>query len=170
MADEAVSDTGPPIHLSQIGSLESFRIVDRLLIPLEVEDEFKKGGSPEKLNEIDVIEVRRIEGKDVDRAGALARKYELDLGEAEAIVLAKEEKIPLIFTDDLNARRTAQMRGLEPHGSVGVLLRAYRNGINSEGETVIAIRNLHSNSTLYLTSDLVERSIKAVRRFSEVQK
>ena len=169
MAAEAVSDTGPLIHLSQIGRLDSLRIVDRLLIPPEVEDEFKKGGSPRKLDVLDVIDVRRIKGKQANSTGALARKYGLDLGEAEAIVLAKRENVSLFFTDDLDARRTARMRGLEPHGSIGILLRAYRDEILSEEKTVASVRDLHSDSSLYLTSDLMERAVKAVRRFSRTE-
>ncbi len=166
MGAEAVSDTGPLIHLSQIGRLDSLRIVDRLLIPPEVEDEFKKRGVPRKLDSLDMIDVKRIKGEQANSAGTLARKYGLDLGEAEAIVLAKRENISLFFTDDLDARRTARMRGLEPHGSIGILLRAYRDEILSEEETVASVRNLYSDSSLYLTSDLVERAIKAVKKFS----
>lgn len=166
MAAEAVSDTGPLIHLSQIGRFDSLRIVDRLLIPPEVEDEFKRGGSPRKLEELDIIEVRRIKGEQADSTGALARKYGLGLGEAEAIVLSKRENVSLFFTDDLDARRTARMWGLEPHGSIGILLRACRDGILSKEKTVASVRDLHSDSSLYLTSDLVERAIEAVKKFS----
>ncbi len=113
-----------------------------------------------------MIEVERIEGEQANSAGALSRKYGLDLGEAEAIVLAKREDISSFFTDDLDARRTARMRGLDPHGSGGVLLRAYRDGIIPEEKTVTAVRDLYSDSSLYLTSDLVERAVKAVKKFS----
>ncbi|KXA91740.1 hypothetical protein AKJ57_00210 [candidate division MSBL1 archaeon SCGC-AAA259A05] len=169
MVSKAVSDTGPLIHLSQIGRLESLRIVDRLLIPSEVRSEFKEGVFLERLDELEMIEVRRMKGNQANSAGALSRKYGLDLGEAEAIILAKRESIPLIFTDDLDARRTALMRGLEPHGSVGVLLRAYRDGILSKNDTITAIRQLHTDSSLYLTSDLVDRAIEAVRQFSSYE-
>ncbi|KXA94171.1 hypothetical protein AKJ37_07870 [candidate division MSBL1 archaeon SCGC-AAA259I09] len=169
MAVEAVSDTGPLIHLSQIEKLELLKIVDRLLIPLEVKDEFRKGGSLKKLRELDIIEVKEVKGTHADSAGAMSRKFGLDLGEAGAIVLAKKKGISLIFTDDLDARRAAMMRGLEPHGSIGILLRAYRDGIISEEETITAIRQLHSDSSLYLTSDLTKRAVEAVREFSEAE-
>lgn len=167
MAVEAVSDTGPLIHLSQIGKLELLRIVDSLLIPSEVEYEFRKGGSLKKLRDLDIIKVKEVKGTHANSAGAISRKFGLDLGEAETIVLAKKEGISLIFTDDLDARRTAIARGLEPHGSIGILMRAYRDGIISEEETIAAIRQLHSDSSLYLTSDLTRRAVEAVKRFSK---
>jgi len=169
MAVEAVSDTGSLIHLFQIEKLQLLKIVDRLLIPLEVKDEFRKGGSLKELRELDIIEVKEVKGTHADSAGAMSRKFGLDLGEAEAIVLAKKKGISLIFTDDLEARRAAMMRSLEPHGSIGILLRAYRDGIISKEETITAIRQLHSDSSLYLTSDLTKRAVEAVREFSEAE-
>lgn len=166
MGAEAVSDTGPLIHLSQIDELESLKIVDRLLVPSEVESEFRKGNSFKKLDELEIVEVKQVKGKLADNAGALARKYKLDLGEAEAITLAKTEEISLLFIDDLDGRRTAVMRGLEPHGSVGILLRAYREGIISKEKAVNKVRELHSDSALYLTSDLTKRVIENIEEFS----
>lgn len=167
MGVEAVSDTGPLIHLSQIDKLESLRIVDRLFIPSEVEDEFRKGGSLKKLNELDILEVKEVGGTHADSAKAISRKFGLELGEAEAIVIAKKEGISLIFTDDLTARRVSMMRGIGAYGSIGILLRAYRERIIPEEETITAIRQLQSNSSLYLTSDLAKRAVEAVREFSE---
>lgn len=167
MGSEAVSDAGPLIHLSQIDELKSLQIVDRLLVPSEVEEGFGKGDSPKRLDDLDMIDVNHLKGKGANSAGALSREYGLDLGEAEAIVLAKKEDISLIFTGDLGARRTATMRGLEPHGSVGILLRAYRDGIIEENEALTAIRDLHTESTLYLTSDLTNKAIEAVNRYSK---
>lgn len=167
MAAEAVSDTGPLIHLSQIDELESLKIMDRLLVPSEVENEFRKGDSLKKLDELGIIEVKQVKGKLADSAGAMARRYKLDLGEAEAINLAEKEGISLLFTDDLDCRRTAMTRGLEPHGSVGILLRAYRDGIISKEKAVTKIRELHSDSSLYLTSDLTKRVIESIEKFSE---
>lgn len=40
------------------------------------------------------------------------------------------------------------MHGLEPHGSIGILLRAYREVIIKEDETLTGIKKLYSDSTL----------------------
>jgi predicted nucleic acid-binding protein len=55
--------------------------------------------------------------------------YEVDRGEAEAIVLAIEENIQRILIDDNKGRRTARKEGLTPLGTVGVLLIAKEKGL-----------------------------------------
>jgi len=165
MAGElAVSDSGPIVHLFEVGELNSLRIVRRLLIPPEVARELKKGECAAELAKLDWIEERSLTGRAVDRAAGIARKWGLQLGEAETIALSLELGVGLIFTDDLEARAAAKGLGLEPHGSVGILLRAYRENILSADEAIAALRGLHSKSSLYITLDLVKRAVEAVRR------
>jgi predicted nucleic acid-binding protein len=54
---------------------------------------------------------------------------ELDLGEAEAIVLARELGLDLVLLDDRAARIKAQFLGLTPSGTIGVLLMARQIGV-----------------------------------------
>lgn len=53
---------------------------------------------------------------------------DLDLGEAEAIVLAKEINADRVLLDDLDARRFARRVGLSTIGTVGILLSARLRG------------------------------------------
>jgi len=48
--------------------------------------------------------------------------------EAEALVLALEESADLILLDDYEARRVARSFGLSVTGTVGILIRAKREG------------------------------------------
>ncbi|MBE2225496.1 MAG: DUF3368 domain-containing protein [Anaerolineae bacterium] len=57
---------------------------------------------------------------------------DVDLGEAEAIALALEKGIVRILIDDAKGRRFAQSKGLQPVGTIGVLLQAKRQGLVSE--------------------------------------
>ncbi|KXB00903.1 hypothetical protein AKJ45_00970 [candidate division MSBL1 archaeon SCGC-AAA261F19] len=165
--EKAVSDSGPIIHLSQIDRIQALQITKRLLIPSEVKSELERGDPPIRVGDFDWIEVIDLKGRGNDMAASLAREYGLGLGEAEAITLSIEEDISLIFTDDLDARTAAKRYDLEPHGSIGILLRAYREGLLPEEETIESIQKLHSTSSLYLTLDLVKRGIKAVRGYSK---
>lgn len=58
--------------------------------------------------------------------------HEIDRGEAEAIVLALEQNIKRIIIDDSKGRRAARKEGLQPVGSIGILLRAKTKGLVTE--------------------------------------
>ncbi len=96
-------------------------------------------------------------------AAVFVRRWGLQMGEAEAIALSLELGVPLIFTDDLDARAVAKRYGLSSHGSVGILLRAYREGILKEVEVIDGLRNLHLRSSLFITLDLVKRAVESVK-------
>jgi len=53
---------------------------------------------------------------------------DVDVGEAEVIVLALENGIKDVFMDDAKGRKIAAVNGLYPIGTVGVLLEAKRFG------------------------------------------
>ncbi len=163
MADTAVSDAGPLIHLSEIGRLEALGIVGNVLVPPEVATELTKGPSPMQLAGLDWMEVRNLGPRGKDQAAFVCRRFGLDLGEAEAIALCMETSTKLIFTDDLDARDAARRVKLDPHGSVGILLRAYRRGLLSQENTIQSLEDLGSKSSLYLTADLVRRAVQAVK-------
>ena len=58
-----------------------------------------------------------------------ALRTQMDEGEAEAIALALELENVLLILDDKKARRVAQQMGMKVIGTVGMLLRAKRQGI-----------------------------------------
>ncbi|MCD4740016.1 hypothetical protein K8R43_02350 [archaeon] len=156
----AVADAGPLIPISEIDLLEAFKIFKQLIVPPEVEKEVKT-----KTKKIPKLEVQKLDKKEKNLSAWLAIKYELDLGEAEAITLCKTNRIKLFLTDDLAARITAEANGLEPHGSIGILLRAYREKIFNKKQTIQALGELEHNSTLFITSTLIQQAIQAVRRY-----
>lgn len=55
--------------------------------------------------------------------------YDVDLGEASAIVLATEVKCDYIILDDIAARKLANKLKLPVKGTAGVLLYAKQNGV-----------------------------------------
>lgn len=70
------------------------------------------------------IRVLKIRDEKLKRAFMM----ELDEGEAEAIVLALEESADLILLDDYEARKVVRSFGLNITGTVGILIRAKREG------------------------------------------
>jgi len=162
--DNAISNTGPILHLSEINYLKALHIVKNVFVPPEVWRELKKSKVRGELKKVKFIKTVELGKRGKDLTSLLVRKYALDLGEAEVIALSKERSIGLVFTDDLDARDVAKRMELKPHGSVGILLRAYREGILARKETIDALHKLYSDSSLYITSDLMNLAVKAVEK------
>ncbi|ATZ61392.2 MAG: hypothetical protein BME93_04765 [Methanosarcinales archaeon Met12] len=159
---KAVSDTGPIIHLNEIDCLDVLKLFD-VVIPLEVESEVKNMGILFK------VKTQRLTKKEKNRAAMLVRKYGIDLGEATAIALAEHSGIKLFFTDDLDARLVADRFNLEPHGSVGILLRAFREGILTKEEVEKKVTELETGSSLFITHDLVRETIREIERYEKLE-
>ncbi len=159
MIDSAVSNAGPIIHLSEIGALKAFRIFNRILIPLEVEKETSGIQKPHRMQ----ISELSAAAKNLTRL--LTIEHAVDMGEAQAIALAATKGIRIFLTDDLAARDAAKQQKLEPHGTLGILLRAFREGIITKSTALASVEQLHTGSTLFLTKDLVEWIKAEIEKF-----
>ena len=163
MANNAVSNTGPILHLSEIIALSALEIFVSTVIPQEVADELIKNklNIPKKIRSISL----KSEGK--DKAKIIAYQHNLDLGESCALALTLQEKADYFLTDDLDARSTAREYNLNVHGTIGVLLRAYKKGIINKKTALEKISKIQNNSSLFITKDLIAQIIKAINNFSK---
>lgn len=117
MKEPVVVDSTCLIGLDQINRLDLLpKLFELVHAPPEVERE--SGFTPEWL---------RVEHpSNSDLVSAL--KAMVDDGEAEAIALAMERRWRIVL-DDLRARDLAQKMGLKVIGTVGLLIRAKREGL-----------------------------------------
>ena len=74
--------------------------------------------------------IRRVQIRDQHAVDAILERFGLELGEAEAIVLAKEVGAAWVILDedDKGPRKCARELGLSVIGTLGVLLRAKQEG------------------------------------------
>jgi len=159
----AVSDSGPIIHLSEINAAKAFNIFKDLVIPDEVSRETKNLRVPG-------IKIIQLNQKHKDITKFLAVSYSLDFGEAEAISLCMQENIKLLFTDDLEARTIARHYKLEVYGTIGILIKSFRAGVFAEKEVIAKLELLRMKSSLFLTKDLLDWSIKQIKEHSRGRK
>ena len=145
----AVTDTGPIIHLAEIDSLALLSLVDRLFVPEAVYGELEAGGVPEGIDEIDYVVVN----VDSERIG------DLDSGESEALTLAMRRDA-VLSTDDLEARERADGRGVEVHGSIGIIALGYARGRLDRDDAASLMRSLQRETSLFVTDAVVERGIE----------
>src|SRR5437899_556948 len=119
-----VSDTTAITSLLQVGQCELLANLYRdVLIPQAVRDELLLA-HPVLPGFLHVESAR-------SRTEVQRLQAELDLGEAEAIVLAKEKAADVLLIDETEGRRVALREGVSIIGLLGVLVQAKRMGFIS---------------------------------------
>ena len=87
-------------------------------------------------------------------------KQELDEGEAETIALALEQQAEVVFLDEAEARRMAEIYGLRKTGVIGVLMRAKLQGKISSLK--VELDRLREEAGFRIDEQLYQRALKEV--------
>ena len=121
-----VINTGPLILLDKAGALDvAGRLPFQMICPAAVRRELDSGvaqGYPE-------IRPSWLQVALLKNPVSPLIKAALDLGEAEVIELALENRYPHVCLDDLRGRRLAVAAGLRVVGVLGLLATAKKHGI-----------------------------------------
>jgi predicted nucleic acid-binding protein len=133
-----VSDTSPILNLARIGRLDLLRLLyQQVLIPVAVHDELLAAMRPLP-TPIDFASLPWLTiARPSDRHHVERLSEDLDIGEAEAIVLAIEWHAPLLLVDERRGRRIATEAGLAVTGLLGVVAHAKRAGLIDAAKPVI---------------------------------
>lgn len=125
-----VSNTTPIISLASINRVEILKdLFGEIIIAQAVYDEIKAKES---------YGYREIDYKFFKKRGIRGELYkdlllnQLDLGESETIILAKELNADLVIIDENTAFKIAQNSGLKVTRTLSILLKAKNTGIISE--------------------------------------
>ena len=97
--------------------------------------------------------------KDAEVRHAVFLRNALDLGEASVIQLALDENIHTVCIDESMGRRIARLNGLKLTGSVGVLIRAKKDGFGFSMSEAI---NRTQSQGIYLSQKVVDFALKQV--------
>jgi len=130
------------IALAKIGKLELLRkLFGEIVIPTQVYEEVTRDPTlPGAIEILTANWIKILQIKNEALFGELCS--EIDVGEAAAIVLAKEIDADLVILDDKLARKKADLLGLEYMGTIGLLILAKKKGlIKSLKEELIKLRN-----------------------------
>lgn len=129
-----VSNTTPLIGLASIQRFDLLRqIFGELIIAQAVYDEAvatgrEIGGAKREVLAADWIQTVHVK----DRLAVEVLLDELDLGEAETIVLARELAADWVLMDEKKGRRKLTQLGLQKIGTVGILPKAKQVGLITE--------------------------------------
>lgn len=157
--NEVVIDAGPIIHLSQLKLFHLFDLFPQLHTTPEAWREITRFNLPGKqeAESSRKIKITRISKKEKEKVMVAIRNFRLQSADFSLLALCNKLVAHAILTDDLELRRAAEGLGLETHGSLGIILRAYKKKWLSYRETQEALNNLFNLSTLYLSSKLLNR-------------
>ena len=146
-----VSDTSPITTLIQIGKVDLLhKLYGEVLIPEAVRDElFMSHQSLPKF----FLFLPATDRKAVTRLLA-----ELDPGEAEAIVLAKERHADVLLIDEIEGRNVAAREGLHFVGLLGVLGQAKLNGFIPSVRDVL--REIENETTFFISQEMKNLALK----------
>lgn len=124
---KVVCNTTPILSLLKIGQLSLLeKLYTNVIIPEAVWKEVEAG--KEGSYYADLTALSWIEIRGVQNPTAVQYLTDLDKGEAEVIVLAREINADLVIIDETTGRQYAQHFDLPLTGTLGILLRSKQSG------------------------------------------
>jgi len=153
-----VLDASPIIFLGKLGRLN---LVKKLLggnlhlvqsVRNEVAVPFAGSGADWLDTFLDACTVHQIRRRSVNR-GSLSR------ADAESITLAKKLPADIILADDRLLRRVAEMEGIRPLGTLGVILRSVESGLLSSKEARVALDALVSEYYFRISVEVYQSAL-----------
>jgi len=168
---KAVLNASPLIYLGKKRKTSLLRLVfEKILVPIEVKKEIMKlYESPEATQLRDAIQEGWVEvGRPSENKKRQISKLfgEIDEGEAAVIALALEGHGESVIIDDTEARVAAEYFKLKVHGTLYIILEAYRRNIFESKAEVINIVNNMLRKGFYLSSEVYARFLFLLDKLS----
>ena len=154
---KVISNTTPILSLLKIDKIDLLKELFEsiIIIPKAVFQEIEKGKKKpyyRDLSKLNWIKVQEIKNYDLK-----VFLTDIDKGEAEVLILAKELNADLVIMDEIVGRRFAKQLGFKLTGTVGVLLKSKEKRlIDSVGKLLIEL----TEKGTWLTPKLISKAKK----------
>jgi len=168
-----VSNATPLIYMAKLGKLQLLKsIFPQIQIPPEVKNEAVDRGKEKGYPDAISIEQALKEGwiiphplteENNKKSEALAKMAGIDIGEAQAIILAKQKKEKLILIDQTNAREAARQLGLTPRGTIYIVLTATKRKLITKEEAKQTLEKL-IDANFYISAKIYSEMLKAIEK------
>ena len=154
---KAISNTSPLLYLYRIGGIEWLpKLFDEVWTPEAVRNELQAGRSkgydvpdPDDYSWLNVVNPKSTPSEWL--------ALDLGTGEIAAMALALENRDRVVLLDDMLARRTAQVAGLQVWGTLKVLLEAKSQGFIDKVEPYVTKL---SDSGMWVSAEVKQRILK----------
>jgi predicted nucleic acid-binding protein len=170
---KAISNAGPLIALGKLGQLGLLlKLFDEIIIPREVYNEVVVNGLALGATEAGSIEFLIRQGHIQVRTLALPFPLpqwaqSIDMGEVEVILLALEESADWVLIDNSHARKAARQQGLQLKGTIGLLLKAFEEGLLSFREFELLIHDIEARPNLWISDSICDQALARARNLAE---
>ena len=156
---KVVINASPFIYLGKKRKTGLLRLVfEKIFVPVEVEKEIMKlYDSPEAVQLRDAIREGwvEVEQPSEHKKRQIAKLFsEIDEGEAAVIALALEGCEENVVIDDAEARIAAEYFELKVHGTLYIILEAYKRNILRSKAKVMSMVNNMLKKGFYLSSEV----------------
>lgn len=167
--DKAITDTGPPLHLHQIGYLQLLRIFKTVVVSELVKKELQEFGTWYSFcNEKGIsIKQKTVTEDEIIDEHKKWKEQKLHKADISVLILARRVADALVLADDLKLRKAIESLGRGVIGSVGILIRGYREKMLTNEELRKSVYMLFNDSNLYLSSAFRKKVLKLVEELEE---
>ena len=157
---KVVVNTTPLIALSHVDQLDILKkLYGEIIIPEAVYRELSVKAESICKKAVDrSLDWIRVENINNQMAKAMY-KTQLHDGEVEVMILSKEIAADVVIIDDANAKKHAKYLGLPVTGTLGVLIKAKREGYINELKPIFS--QMVENG-IYISQSLMESCLKQV--------
>lgn len=152
---KVIANTTPLIALANIGQLDLFqKLYGEIIIPDAVFEEIKSEPAKSLVAQNSWIKTISVQ----DDSERKLYSPRLHAGEIEVMMLAKELAADLLIIDDNAAKKTAKFLDFAVTGSLGVLVRAKKEGHIESIKPVVKDLLLDG---VYISDRILEMALKA---------
>ncbi len=156
-----VSDADVLIHLSKLKKLSLLQsLYKEVAIPDYVKSEIliKEDTELQKaLNSF--LKVFTISK---DKAEDIAKRHNIHVGEAHVKVLGEKLKAALFLSNERKVRKAAKEEGFAVVGTIGIILKAMKNGLISRPEATSLLEKLKAQD-FRIHPDVLQKAIEAIK-------
>lgn len=160
-----VTDTGPLLHLYQVGAIDLIASLGEIQMTPQVWSELQRHAP--SLRQTGFPSWLRLIKPSANANRQAVEWLQADLlhiGEAEALAYAKEIGADLFLSDDTAARTIGQSLGLQVRGSLGVILYLAATGVLSRDKAAKVLNDLEHHSTLWMSAKVRNAAQQALHQ------
>jgi predicted nucleic acid-binding protein len=169
---EAIVDTGPPLHLWEIGQVTLLSFFPILHFTHQIKKELvhhSVWSSVEKEKRLKIA-LHTISDNEVGLEHRRRHPSRLSNPDLSILALMQHLSEATVLTDDLELRQAVEYSRHGVVGSIGIVVRGYKRGNLSYEEMAAAVDRLLNDSSLYLRRAFKERILRLVRRLERGEK